>query len=80
MVFNSLFGIKRSSEIPETERDASVSSNDARQRTGEVEKDIVVGQEKSISEAEARILRAVSKSSISGTDDGTEIIFPFCYL
>ena len=88
MVFNSLFGFKRSDEAREAEpRDTDSTGDGTRKRTdgknlgqdkdqqgrNEDEEYSMRQQSYSLSEAESRILKAVSKSSINSTDDGKEI-------
>lgn len=87
MVFNSLFGFKRSNEAQEMDtRDATPGRGAARSQMGSrdssglgvrsndsedgSEKESRIKHRHSISGAEARILKAVSKSSIDAADDG----------
>ena len=86
MVFNSLFGFKRSGtahDVEETEGTAARGSargridgrnvGPNREQLVEVEEEYQAKQKgSSLSESEMRILKAVSKSSINSTEDGKE--------
>ena len=86
MVFNSLFGFNRPSAARAVEeRDSTTAGGGMdernlgqnREQLKEAEKDYHQKQKGSpVSDAEARILRAVSKSSINSTEDGKETSEP----
>ena len=87
MVFNSLFGFKRSGAAHEVEERSSTAGQESaggridgrnlgpsREHLMEAEEEFQAKQRSSpLSEAETRILKAVSSSSINSTEDGKEI-------